>query len=250
MTPNKPEQDGGPQQQASGTGEEGEQEPVVVRDRRRIDPETGERRSGDGSESDAGEVTDSMSGSLDDELAKVAAEAEAVETAAEAEAPASDAETELRRQVEELTADVKRVQAEYANYRKRVERDRESVINNAKASVAESLLTVLDDLERADSHGDLTGPFKAVADKLKSALSEAGLEGFGQEGEEFDPSVHEAVQHETSSEVSGPTVTTVLRRGYRFGDRVLRPAMVGVTDYEPAGDGAEPESQGETSEQG
>ncbi|SFT92278.1 molecular chaperone GrpE [Actinopolyspora lacussalsi subsp. righensis] len=249
MTPNKPEQDRGPQQ-ASGAQDEGEQEPVVVRDRRRIDPETGDLRSSDDSQSDAGEVTDSMSGSLDDELAKVAAEADAVETAAEAEAPTSDAETELRRQVEELTADVKRVQAEYANYRKRVERDRDSVINNAKASVAESLLTVLDDLERAESHGDLTGPFKAVADKLNAALADAGLEGFGQEGDEFDPSVHEAVQHETSAEVSGPTVTTVLRRGYRFGERVLRPAMVGVTDYEPDGNGAEPESQGETSEQG
>ncbi|PRW62780.1 nucleotide exchange factor GrpE [Actinopolyspora mortivallis] len=258
MTANRPEEDRDAQRNP-GTREEDEQEPVVVRDKRRIDPETGTPRSGEDDSEGArsGEVTDSMSGTLDDELAKVAAEADAVETAAEAagaEAASSDAEAELRRQVDELTADVKRVQAEYANYRKRVERDRETVINNAKASVAESLLTVLDDLERAEAHGDLTGPFKAVSDKLTSALREAGLEGFGQEGEEFDPSVHEAVQHETSPEVSGPTVTTVLRRGYRFGDRVLRPAMVAVTDYEPAaegdGDAVAADSQGETSEQG
>lgn len=232
-----------------------------MRDRRRIDPETGARRPAEGDEAeDTGgrtdEVTDSMSGTLDEELAQVAAEAEAAENAAEAtdEESASDVETQLRRQVDELTADVKRVQAEYANYRKRVERDRDAVVNNAKASIAESLLAVLDDLERADSHGDLTGPFKAVSDKLTSALTEAGLESFGQEGEEFDPSVHEAVQHGTSSEVDGPTVTTVLRRGYRFGDRVLRPAMVGVTDHEPAagGDGGTvaADSSDETSEQG
>nr|WP_245695871.1 nucleotide exchange factor GrpE [Actinopolyspora saharensis] len=259
MTPNKPEEDRGPQ--VSGAQDEGEQEPVVVRDRRRIDPETGERRPAEGdepagTEGRTDEVTDSMSGTLDDELAQVAAEAEAVENAAETadEESGSDTETQLRRQVDELTADVKRVQAEYANYRKRVERDRDSVINNAKASIAESLLTVLDDLERADSHGDLTGPFKAVSDKLTSALTEAGLEGFGQEGEEFDPSVHEAVQHDTSPEVDGPTVTTVLRRGYRFGDRVLRPAMVGVTDHEPAAGGDDntvaADSPDETSEQG
>jgi molecular chaperone GrpE len=124
--------------------------------------------------------------------------------------------------------------AEYANYRKRVERDRELVITTAKAQVAGELLGVLDDIERAGTHGDLTGAFKAVADKLVGALHGTGLEPFGHEGEEFDPSVHEAVQHGTSPDVSGPTVTAVLRRGYRFGERVLRPALVAVTDHEPA----------------
>jgi molecular chaperone GrpE len=136
--------------------------------------------------------------------------------------------------VDELTADLQRVSAEYANYRKRVERDREAVIAAAKASVVTDLLTVLDDVERAESHGDLTGAFKAVADKLLGSLTASGLESFGEEGDDFDPSVHQAVQHDTSPEVSSPTVTTVLRRGYRFGDRVLRPAMVAVTDHEPA----------------
>jgi molecular chaperone GrpE len=89
---------------------------------------------------------------------------------------------------------------------------------------------VLDDVERAQSHGDLTGPFKVVADRLTETLQRAGLTPFGAEGEAFDPSVHEAVAHETSPDAAGPTVTTVMRRGYRFGDRVLRAAMVGVTD--------------------
>ncbi|WP_344685272.1 nucleotide exchange factor GrpE [Saccharopolyspora taberi] len=212
---------------------EGEQEPVVVRDRRRIDPETGQRRTPDpaaGPGPDQGEpdVAASISGTLDDELA-------------EAEAAVGEAPTGLQAQVDELTADLKRVTAEYANYRKRVERDREAVIEAAKASVAGDLLTVLDDLERAESHGDLNGAFKAVADKLVGSLNAAGLVAFGEEGDEFDPSVHEAVQHSTSPEVSGPTVTAVLRRGYRFGERVLRPAMVAVTDHEP---GEAPAEQG------
>ncbi|MCX2728636.1 nucleotide exchange factor GrpE [Saccharopolyspora sp. NFXS83] len=221
--------------------QDGEQEPVVVRDRRRIDPQTGEPRAA----TEQGQVAESMSGTLDEELAKVA-EGTSVEGAPE-EADADGADSGLRKQVDELTEDLKRVTAEYANYRRRVERDRESVVSAAKASVAGDLLTVLDDLERAESHGDLTGAFKAVADKLTGSLTNAGLEAFGREGDEFDPSVHEAVQHTTSPEVAGPTVTTVMRRGYRFGDRVLRPAMVAVTDHEPEA-AAPPESGAETGE--
>lgn len=140
---------------------------------------------------------------------------------------------ELRKQLDERTADLKRISAEYANYRKRVDRDREVVAANAKSQLAADMLPLLDDIERAEAHGDLNGAFKAVADKLVDSLNKAGLEAFGHEGEEFDPSVHEAVQHSTSPDVAGPTVTAVLRRGYRFGDRVIRPALVGVTDHEP-----------------
>jgi molecular chaperone GrpE len=138
----------------------------------------------------------------------------------------------LTAEVAERTADLQRLSAEYANYRRRVDRDRETVLVTARAQFVGELLTVLDDIERAGTHGDLHGPFKSVADKLVSVVQKLGLEPFGTEGEPFDPSVHEAVQHE-SAEVSGPTVTvlaSVLRRGYRIGDRVLRPAMVGVVD--------------------
>lgn len=146
----------------------------------------------------------------------------------------------LRSQLEERTGDLQRVSAEYSNYRRRVERDRQAVIASAKAQVAGELLTVLDDIERAEAHGDLSGAFKVVADKLVSGLTAQGLESYGATGDEFDPDVHEAVQHTTSPEVQGPTVTAVLRRGYRFGERVLRPAMVAVTDAEPA---AEPPAE-------
>ncbi|MEU5690747.1 nucleotide exchange factor GrpE [Actinosynnema sp. NPDC020468] len=192
-----------------------EQPNVVVHDRRRIDPETGEVRVTQVEESETPEG------------GKHAAPEESA-------APEVDQAAELKLQLDERTADLQRLQAEYANYRKRVERDREAVVNGAKAQVANELLGVLDDVERAAAHGDLTGAFKAVADKLVNALHSTGLEPFGHEGEEFDPSVHEAVQHSTSPDVSGPTVTAVLRRGYRFGDRVLRPALVGVTDHEPS----------------
>jgi molecular chaperone GrpE len=155
----------------------------------------------------------------------------------------------LQAQLEERTGDLQRISAEYSNYRRRVERDRQLVISIAKAQLATQLLTVLDDIERAQQHGDLSGVFKAVADKLVAALQEQGLEPFGKVGDGFDPDMHEAVHHSTSPDIHAPTVTAVLRRGYRFGERVLRPAMVAVTDAageavpsgaaQPAGD-AEP----------
>lgn len=188
----------------------------MVRDRRRIDPETGEVRP---------PTPDAGFGAPEPEVAITPDEV--------LEAPPSQ-EAELKSQLDERTADLQRLQAEYANYRKRIDRDREVVVNTAKASVAAELLSVLDDIERAAQHGDLTGAFKAVADKLVATLERTGLESFGHDGESFDPSVHEAVQHDTSPDVAGPTVTAVLRRGYRFGDRVLRAALVAVTDHEPA----------------
>ena len=189
-----------------------EQPQVVVNDRRRIDPETGEVRA---------------PAHVDEEEGTAPAEPLVAEVVDEVAA-------ELKTQLDERTADLQRLTAEYANYRKRVERDREAVINNAKASVASELLSVLDDIERAAAHGDLTGAFKAVADKLVSTLQKTGLEPFAHDGEAFDPSVHEAVQHSTSPDVEGPTVTAVLRRGYTFGDKLVRPALVAVTDHEPA----------------
>lgn len=195
----------------------------MVRDRRRIDPETGQVRA----TPEPGQGT----------------------PATPADVPASagaepNLEAELKLQLEERTADLQRLQAEYANYRKRIDRDREVVVTMAKAQVSSELLPVLDDIERAEQHGDLTGAFKSVADKLVAALQRAGLESFGHEGEPFDPAVHEAVQHTTSPDVTGPTVTAVLRRGYKFGDRVVRAALVAVTDHEPA-----PVVEGETVEE-
>ncbi|MBP2339778.1 molecular chaperone GrpE [Saccharothrix coeruleofusca] len=217
-----------------------EQPHVVVHDRRRIDPETGEVREAKPAEAAEAEQ-DAAQETTRDTTQDAAPTGGGRHAAPEPEggepeaAPAEpDPAAELKAQLDERTADLQRLTAEYANYRKRVERDRELVVSNAKAQVAGELLGVLDDLERAGAHGDLTGAFKAVADKLVNTLHGVGLEPFGHDGEEFDPAVHEAVQHSTSPDVSGPTVTAVLRRGYRFGERVLRPALVAVTDHEPA----------------
>ena len=132
--------------------------------------------------------------------------------------------------LEERTADLQRLQAEYANYRKRADRDRLAAGDLAVGRALVELLPVLDDLDRAAAHGDLTGPLKAVADKLDAAINKLGLVAFGEVGDPFDPSRHEAVMHDESPDVTAPTCTTVLRRGYEHKDRLLRPAMVGVTD--------------------
>jgi molecular chaperone GrpE len=220
------------------TEDRDEQEPVVVRDRRRIDPNTGQVRAPAEVDPPAGTAPTgasdhppgSSSGAHDaTEETEVVVDAEQVVTD-----PAKRKLAELSAQLDERTADLQRVSAEYANYRRRVDRDREAVVASAKASLAGELLTVLDDVARAQQHGDLTGPFKAVADKLVAALDRTGLEAFGTEGDEFDPSVHEAVQHSTSPDVSGPTVSLVMRQGYKIGERVLRPAMVAVADRGPS----------------
>lgn len=132
----------------------------------------------------------------------------------------------------ELTADLQRLQAEYSNYRKRVERDRAVATEIAIASVLSELLAVLDDIDRAAQHGELTGGFKSVADQLSSITSRLGLERYGVDGEPFDPQIHEALTHETSADVSAPTASKILQPGYKFRERILRPARVAVTDPE------------------
>ena len=124
------------------------------------------------------------------------------------------------------------MQADFANYRKRALRDQQAATDRAKAAVVSQLLGVLDDLERARTHGDLeSGPLKSVADKLNGALTGLGLEAFGAEGEDFDPVLHEAVQHEGDGGPGAKSVIgTVMRQGYKLGEHVLRNALVGVVD--------------------
>ena len=163
-------------------------------------------------------------------------EAPQAEDAQPAEAPAEPAPEEpkaptLEEQLAERTADLQRLQAEYVNYKRRVDRDRELVRAQGEAAVLQSLLTVLDDISRAADHGELEGGFKAVADALQQAVAKHKLEAFGAEGEPFDPAHHEAVFHAgESSDVETTTVHSVMRTGYKHGDRVLRPATVGVVD--------------------
>jgi molecular chaperone GrpE len=176
-------------------------EPVTVTDKRRIDPETGEIRTQATGPAPSGPAPEAAAGSASEE-------------------------------VTELKSTLQRVKAEYDNYRKRALRDQQLAAERTKAAVVTQLLPVLDDLDRARSHGDLeSGPLKSVADKLATALEGLGLSGFGDEGDAFDPALHEAVQHE--GEGTHPIVGTVMRRGYKVGDQVVRHALVGVVDTVP-----------------
>ncbi|OZE85148.1 nucleotide exchange factor GrpE [Rhodococcus sp. 15-649-2-2] len=195
------------------TSENTEQEPVTFVDKRKIDPETGEVREGDA-------IPEPLVGT------GAAPQPDSVD---EGTVDGDIVEDPRDTQVAELTADLQRVSAEYANYRRRTDREKQTGAENAKASVVSQLLPVLDDLERARQHGDLeTGPLKAVADKLAGVFSNIGLTTFGAEGDAFDPAIHEAVSHEGDG--SSPVVGTLMRPGYKLGERVLRTAMVGVVD--------------------
>jgi molecular chaperone GrpE len=177
-----------------------DQEPRVrVTDNRLIDPETGEPRR----------------------PATPAAEA-----AEEAAVTAEGFEVEAK--IAELTNDLQRVQAEYTNYRRRVERDRESVREMAIGSALADLLPIIDDVDRARQHGELDGAFKTVGEALENAAAKLGLERFGAEGDEFDPMQHEAIATESRDGVTSPTVVAVYQSGYRYAGRVLRPARVAV----------------------
>jgi molecular chaperone GrpE len=198
-------------------------EPVTVTDKRRIDPETGEIRPRTREAEDHQQATGpAPSGPAPEATAAGAAQRE--------DASASD-------ELSELKSTLQRVKAEYDNYRKRTLRDQQLAAERTKVAVVTQLLPVLDDLDRARSHGDLeSGPLKSVADKLATAFEGLGLSGFGDEGDEFDPVLHEAVQHE--GEGTHPIVGSVMRRGYKVGDQVVRHALVGVVDTVPDADEA------------
>ena len=132
-----------------------------------------------------------------------------------------------------LTADLQRLQAEYANYRKRVDRDRSVAAEFSIAAVLAELLPVLDDLDRAAEHGELTGGFKAVADRITATVERLGLTKFADAPVAFNPEIHEALTHEVSKDVSEPTASKILQPGYKFKERIIRPARVAVTDPEP-----------------
>jgi molecular chaperone GrpE len=204
-----------------------EQPRVVIRDKRRIDPVTGEVRAPAGEQpAGAPPATPARGNQMSEHETPVAAQPAGAMQADVGPAAGGD----LEKQLAERTDDLQRVSAEYANYRRRVDRDRSLVVDQAAERFAAQLFPIVDDIERARDHGDLDGAFKVVADRVLGLLDGLGVTAFGQAGDPFDPSLHEAVIHDTSSEVSVPTATTVLRQGYRRGDRVLRSAMVAVTD--------------------
>ena len=156
------------------------------------------------------------------------------ETAAPAAAPPAapveppPAVSQLQRQLAERTADLQRLQAEYANYRKRVDRDRATVREHAVASALSELLPVLDAIGQAREHGELSGGFKSVADSLQAAVGKLGLVSYGQRGDAFDPKIHEALTHTYSPDVAEDTAVEIFQPGYKVGERILRPARVAV----------------------
>lgn len=168
--------------------------PITVTDRRLIDPETGEVRPG-----------------------------------ATGEAPGSEEGTAADARVAELTADLQRERAQFANFRRRAAEEKQGSVTYGKQVLIEKLLPLLDDLDRAREHGDLeSGPLRALADKLGATLNTEGLAKFGESGDAFDPELHEAVQHDGDG--ANPVIGAVYRSGYRLGEKVIRTAMVTVTD--------------------
>ncbi len=178
----------------------------VIRDRRRIDPETGELR----------------------ERPETAAPGSPPATGPPAATESAGPSPEL--ELAERTADLQRLQAEYLNYKRRVDRDRENARKNAVASTLTALLPVLDDIARAREHDELSGGFKAVAQSFEGAVAKLGLTSFGEVGDEFDPRIHEALMHSYSDDVTGPTCAAILQVGYQIGERILRPARVAVAE--------------------
>ena len=246
----------------------------VIHDHRRIDPVTGQVRGkhaaskpagttgagrpagaagpgatgGTASSGSAGGATDAKSGqdgAQGGDAAEDVLEGIVEETPAAGQQP-SDAEARLA----ERTADLQRLQAEYANYRKRVDRDRAAVREQAVATVLTGLLPVLDAIDQAREHGELSGGFKSVADSLQSAMGKLGLVAYGEKGDAFDPKIHEALTHTYSPDVTEDTCVEIFQPGYKVGDRILRPARVAVAEPATGPDGSSNEAAWSSDEEG
>ena len=245
----------------------------VIHDHRRIDPVTGQVRgkhaaskpagtsgAGGGSADEAPEAaepagssepTGSRDDSHDDRDSEDTTESpeEAPEIMVTAQAVKGGKQAaDFEAQLAERTADLQRLQAEYANYRKRVDRDRAAVREQAVAVVLAGLLPVLDAIDQAREHGELSGGFKSVADSLQAALGRLGLVTYGEKGDPFDPKIHEALTHSYSSDVAEDTCVEILQPGYKVGERILRPARVAVAEPATGPDGSSNEPEWDAEE--
>ena len=235
----------------------------VIHDHRRIDPVTGQVRGKHAASKPAGTTSagrpapaspasaapEAGSGPAEDQPA----DGEERETGETLQAPEEVPEmvtgqvvkerggpqaADLAAQLAERTADVQRLQAEYANYRKRVDRDRAAVREQAVVGTLTGLLPVLDAIDQAREHGELSGGFKSVADSLQAALGRLGLVTYGDKGDPFDPKIHEALIHSYSADVTEDTCVEILQPGYKVGERILRPARVAVAEPSTGPDGS------------
>jgi molecular chaperone GrpE len=238
----------------------------IIRDNRRIDPVTGQVRGKHAASQPAGttgagrpagpqtppggqetEGVQETQRDNEDEIVKQQGPEEVLEgiLAEGDEAERQQTQTqvaEAEARLAERTADLQRLQAEYANYRKRVDRDRAVVREQATVSTLTGLLPVLDAIDQAREHGELSGGFKSVADSLTSALGKLGLVTYGEKGDPFDPKIHEALTHTYSSDVAEVTCVDILQPGYKVGDRILRPARVAVAEPATGPDGSSNEA--------
>ncbi|MFC8420847.1 nucleotide exchange factor GrpE [Streptomyces sp. NPDC057236] len=185
--------------------------------------------------------------------------AAATPSAEEGAAPAGDTGQEAalvaqldqaRTALNERTADLQRLQAEFQNYRRRVERDRIAVKEIAVANLLSELLPVLDDVGRAREHGELVGGFKSVAESLETVIAKMGLQQFGKEGEPFDPTIHEALMHSYAPDVTETTCVAILQPGYRIGERTIRPARVAVAEPQPGAQTVKPAEENTEAQDG
>ena len=241
----------------------------VIHDRRRIDPVTGQVRGkhvaskpagtpGAGRPAPGGETPPAEpagpaenAGSRDEQdSAETPESPEEVHQMVSAQVVNGKQAEELEAQLAERTADLQRLQAEYANYRKRVDRDRVAVREQAVASVLAGLLPVLDAIDQAREHGELSGGFKSVADSLQAALGRLGLVTYGEKGDPFDPKIHEALTHSYSSDVTEDTCVEILQPGYKVGERILRPARVAVAEPATGPDGISNDPEWQPDEEG
>jgi molecular chaperone GrpE len=231
----------------------------VIRDNRRIDPVTGQARIrgkhaasqpagtmgagrlGGPSAARQGRAGEDASAPAE-EVTPPEGEAARAAGGGASSAPATPAEptqlSQLQSQLAERTADLQRLQAEYANYRKRVDRDRATVREHAVAGTLIELLPVLDAIGQAREHGELSGGFKSVADSLQATVGKLGLVSYGQRGDAFDPKIHEALTHTYSADVTEDTCVEIFQPGYKVGERILRPARVAVAAPATGPDGS------------
>ena len=197
------------------------------------------------------EKPDVPSGATPDDAEPKAAPEEGAAPAGDASAQIAGLTAQLdqaRKALDERTADLQRLQAEFQNYRRRVERDRIAVKEIAVANLLTELLPVLDDIGRARDHGELVGGFKSVAESLETVAAKMGLQQFGKEGEPFDPTIHEALMHSYAPDVTETTCVAILQPGYRFGERTIRPARVAVAEPQPGAQTVKEESAAEAAD--
>lgn len=236
---------------AEGNDKSSEEPGFTFSDKRRVDPNTGEVRpeadaqsapgeaaadqepvAGDGSDEEqvtdpnAAQTADGPAADASDLGVDIPADASSLEDAEAAAEPEAGSEAAA------YLADLKRINAEYAAYRMRADRERERASVGGTIKVVEAMIPVLDEVKLARENGDVTGPFETHVNKLIDSLAKVGVEQYGEVGDEFDPNLHEALMQQPSDEVEVPTVFLVMQPGYRLGDRIIRAARVGVQQPE------------------